>query len=220
MTEISGFESTPAGTCLATGNDDRFRHLLSPTDWAALPTTVQERFSRHVRPGRMRVFAGYVSHTHHSRFGLFVAHLARLIGAPLPHAREATGPSTVIVTESASLGGQVWTRTYTRADGFPQTINSVKRFAGPTHLEEYLGAGLVMRLRLRVEDGLLVFESAGYDLLALGRRIPLPRILSPGRCTIIHRDDGHGRFTFELTLGHPRLGRLVHQIAHFEEVAS
>ena len=201
-------------------DDGRFRRLLPPGAWDALPRAVQARFSRRVEPGQMRIFVGRVVSTHHSWLGLLVAHMARLVGAPLPHAREATGPSTVVVTESPRLGGQVWTRTYTRADGFPQTINSVKRFAGPTGLEEYLGAGLAMRLRLRVDGRALLFESAGYDLLVGRRRIPLPAFVSPGRCIVAHHDEGGGHFAFELALDHPWFGRLVHQIARFEEVAS
>ena len=150
--------------------------------------------------------------------GWILAQMARLVGGPLPHARDGTGPSTVVVIDDPSLGGQIWTRSYARPGRFPQTISSVKRFAGPTGLEEHLGCGLTMRLRLSVENGALVFRSAGYDLQIAGRRFAVPVALSPGCCSIVHRDEGGGRFAFSLTLDHPRLGRLLQQIAVFEEV--
>ncbi len=168
----------------------------------------------------MRLYRGSVVETRLSRIGVIVAGLARVLGGPLPDQDGARGPASVLVTESAVLGGQIWTRTYTRPGRFPQTINSVKRFSGPTGLEEYLGFGLVMRLVLAVEGGDLVFRSAGYDVMVGGWRVALPGWLSPGVCTITHRDLGARRFAFLLELCHPLFGRLAHQTAVFEEVGS
>ena len=179
---------------------------------------VRQRFSRGIAATGQRIFTGAVTHTSHSRLGLALARLARCVGGPLPHAAHATGPSTVVVTRSDALGGQIWSRTYAQPGRLPQTITTVKRFAGPTGLEEYLGAGLVMRLTLAADAGTLVFRSAGYDWLIGGRRLPVPDWLAPGVCTITHRDLGHGRFSFTLALDHPRLGRLVHQVAQYEEI--
>jgi hypothetical protein len=198
--------------------DPRFRDLVGPAAWSRLPEAVRQRFSRHVEPGGMRLFRGHVSETRLSPAGHLLARLAMLVGGPLPVADGATGPAAVLVTESPGLDGQIWTRTYTRPGRFPQTINSVKRFMGLTGLEEHLGAGLVMRLTLGVEAGCLVFRSAGYDLLVAGRRWSIPRWLAPGTCTITHRDEGRGRFSFTLDLTHGRFGTLAHQVAHFEEV--
>ncbi|MGE0698120.1 MAG: DUF4166 domain-containing protein [Hyphomicrobiaceae bacterium] len=198
--------------------DSRFRELLGRAAWSTLPDVVRRRFSRHLAPGAMRLYRGRVVETRLSRAGRLLAWVARLAGGPLPESDGATGAATVLVTEAPELGGQVWTRTYARPGRFPQTINSVKRFCGPTGLEEYLGHGLIMRLTLHAEAGCLVFRSAGYDVALGTRRFRIPRWLSPGACTITHRDLGGGVFAFSLELVHPRLGRLVEQVAHFEEV--
>jgi len=198
--------------------DDRFRRLLNHSDWESLPPAVRARFSCHVGDGEQRTFVGAVVRTVHSRLGYCLAQLARLVGGPLPHTPGATGPSTVTVTRDDALGGQIWTRTYARPGRLPQTINSVKRFAGPTGLEEFLGHGLLMRLTLAVENGALVFRSAGYDIQIAGRRIALPRALTPGNCTISHRDLGDGRFSFTLTLDHALFGRLLEQVAIYQEI--
>ena len=191
---------------------------MGPQAWRRLPVAVRHRFLLHPAPGTMRLFRGEVIATELSRAGTMLARLARIVGGPLPDRDGATGPATVMVTEAPGMGGQVWTRTYTRDGCFPQSINSVKRFSGPTGLEEYLGHGLVMRLTLSEEAGALVFRSAGYDVVVGGMRLPVPAWLAPGTCTITHRDLGSGRFAFTLDLRHRWLGRLVHQIAHFEEV--
>ncbi|MDX2158623.1 MAG: DUF4166 domain-containing protein [Hyphomicrobiaceae bacterium] len=197
--------------------ETRFRDLLGPEAWYRLPAVIRERFSRNLAPGESRLFHGEVVETSVTTTGRLLARLAAIFGSALPDEHGATGPATVMVTERPDLGGQLYARLYTRS-GLPQTICSVKRFAGPTGLEEAIGAGLLMRLTVHVEPAALVFRSAGYAVEIGGLCVSLPRWLEPGSATITHRDEGGGRFTFELTLDHPWLGRLVHQTAHFEEL--
>jgi Domain of unknown function (DUF4166) len=200
--------------------EDRFRKLVPSADWAALPVAIRRRFSVALGPIGRRVFTGNVVSVTHSTAGRLLAWVARLLGGPLPYADGAPGCSTVIVTHDERLGGQIWTRVYARTGRMPQTINSVKRFRGPTGLEEHLGAGLVMALTLHAEDCALVFRSAGFAVEIAGWRISLPSALTPGRCTIIHRDLGSGRFSFSLMLDHHWFGRLIHQYAVYEEYPS
>lgn len=204
----------PARETLA---DRRFETIMGREAWLRLPSAVRQRFSVKPAPGSQRIFAGTILDTRLSLIGRVLAHAARLAGGPLPFSHGATGPTTVIVTEDASLGGQIWTRVYARPGNFPQTINSAKRLFGTSQLEEYLGFGLVMRLRLAAEDGALVFQSAGYYLVLGRHRIRLPDWLSPGRCTVTHRASGPERFTFTLALDHPWAGRLAWQSAEFVE---
>ena len=150
-----------------------------------------------------------------SRAGRLLAFLARAIGSPLPPTDGATGPALVVVTEDVHLGGQSWTRIYTRTGRHPQTVHSAKRFRGPTGLEEYVGYGIGMALKVTVEDAALVFHSDHYFLALRHWRLRLPRLLEPGKMCITHRDEGSGAFSFRLALTHPLLGRLVHQLAYF-----
>lgn len=195
--------------------DLRFRTLVGEAAWARLPEAVCRRFSKCLSPDDALFYRGKVVATELSRSGRILAFLARAIGSPLPLTDGATGPALVVVTEDERLGGQSWTRIYTRAGRCPQTVHSAKRFRGPTGLEEYVGYGIGMALKVTVEDEALVFRSDHY-FLALGRqRARLPRLLEPGQMCIIHRDEGGGSFSFRLTLTHPLVGRLVHQLAYF-----
>ncbi|MEW5964729.1 MAG: DUF4166 domain-containing protein [Pseudomonadota bacterium] len=205
-------------TAAAPLRDLRFRALVGERAWSGLPAAVRARFSKRLAPGEIALYKGAVVATELSRIGRVLAFLARVIGAPLPLTDGATGPAVVAVTEEPSLGGQIWSRSYARAGRFPQVVHSAKRFRGPTGLEEHVGGGIAMMLVVSVEASALVFRSAGY-VLELGRlRIRLPRLLEPGVMTITHRDLGSGRFAFELALDHPRIGRLLHQLAIFSDL--
>jgi Domain of unknown function (DUF4166) len=129
-------------------------------------------------------------------------------------------PMIVAVTEDAASGGQIWTRMTGRRRGFPQVIHSCKRFAGPTGLEEYVGCGIGVALRICVANEALVFRSAGY-FLQIGRsKWSLPAWLTPGDLTVTHSDLGGDAFRFTLDIVHPRLGRLMRQSAVFKEATS
>jgi hypothetical protein len=197
--------------------DLRFRGLLSDEAWEALPPAIRRRFTKRMAAGHTTVYVGEVFETWMSKAGWCVAQAARLIGAPLPLAQGVHLPSVVTVSEDAARGGQIWTRMYARRAGVPQVIQSLKRFAGPTGLEEHVGRGLSVALTLHVEDDALVFRSAGFFVQLAGLRLALPAWATPGVLSVIHAELGDGRFSFTLQLVHPRFGLLMRQMAAFRE---
>ena len=209
--------STPSNARLH--DDHRFRALLSAEDWGRLPVSIWRRFSKRLADGATVVYVGEVDQAEISRAGFWFVHLARLIGGPLPTRAEPAVPMIVAVTEDAASGGQIWTRICGRRQGFPQVIHSAKRFAGPTGLEEYLGWGLSMSLRVCVANGALEFHSTGYAFELAGWRLALPAWLTPGDLTVTHSDLGSGVFRFSLEIVHPRFGPIVRQSAVFRESA-
>jgi len=201
-------------------DDRRFRALLSDEDWGRLPLAIWRRFSKRFEDGNTVVYIGEVDDTRFSRIGWWLAQAARLIGGPLPTGTETRVPMIVTVTEDAASGGQVWTRICARRNGFPQVMHSAKRFAGPTGLEEYVGFGVSMALRIAVEHEALVFHSVFYSLQLGPMRLSMPEWLAPGDLTVTHSDLGGGDFRFTLEIIHPRFGRLIRQSAVFREAAS
>ena len=201
-------------------DDYRFHALLPDEEWGRLPVAIWRRFSKRLADGKTVVYVGEVEEASFSRVGWWVAQIARVIGGPLPTGSDTGVPMIVTVTEDAASGGQIWTRICARRHGFPQVIHSAKRFAGPTGLEEYVGFGVSMGLRISVEREALCFRSTGYSL-QLGRfRLPLPEWLTPGDLTVVHSDLGGGVFRFTLDVIHPRFGMLVRQSALFREASS
>ncbi|GLK57632.1 hypothetical protein JOD31_003405 [Methylopila capsulata] len=197
--------------------DLRFRALLGAAEWERLPADVRRRFSKRLSGSAAATYVGRITELRMNRAGRILSQALRLIGAPLPVCLDTDVASVVTVTEDGATGGQVWTRLYAKRGGFPQVIHSAKRFAGPTGLEEYVGYGVAMPLRLSVEDGALTFRSAGYTL-RLGRfRVALPGWLSPGALTVTHRETGAGAFEFALSLRHPLFGELLRQSGRYRD---
>ncbi|NOJ49230.1 DUF4166 domain-containing protein [Bradyrhizobium archetypum] len=199
-------------------DDHRFHDLLPDEEWGRLPLAIWRRFSKRFADGETVVYVGTVEEASFTPIGWWLAQLARAIGGPLPLCTDTGVPMVVTVTEAR--GGQIWTRICARSDGFPQVIHSAKRFAGPTGLEEYVGYGVSMALRISVEHEALVFRSVGYSLQIGSLRLPLPPWLTPGDLTVTHSDQGGGAFRFTLEIVHPRFGKLIRQSAVFMEAAS
>ena len=197
--------------------DLRFRSLLSDTEWRSLPSSVRQRFSKRVADKKTVVYVGQVLEARFSTMGWILAQAARLIGGPFPISKDIDVASVVSVTEDFSEDGQIWTRLYARRGGFPHIVHSSKRFTGPTGLEEHVGFGVGMTLRVAVEDGALTFRSDRYFVDAVGIRLYLPRWISPGALMVTHREADDGRFTFLLEVSHPRFGTLIRQLAAFRE---
>ena len=198
-------------------HDLRFCALLGAERWAILPAAVQARFSKRYIPGKSVSYAGAIGECRMSRAGWLLAQCCRVIGAPLPLDRGGGQAAVVTVTEHAPSAGQVWTRVYARRNGFPQVIHSAKMFSGPTGLEEYLGLGIGVALRVAAKADRIVFRSDHY-FVQLGRlRLRLPRWFSPGQLRIDHIDFGNGEFDFVLDLRHRLLGELIHQRGRFRD---
>lgn len=197
--------------------DYRFRRLVARDAWNALPDNVQRRFSKRLAGQAVATYSGEIVWTRLSAIGWLLAQLCRMIGAPLPTDRSGAAPAAVAVSEDKISGGQVWTRIYGRARGYPQVIHSAKRFAGTTGLEEHIGGGFGMALTAKAEGDALIFASDHYFWQAGRARFRLPRWLTPGTTEVTHHDLGGGRFAFDLRVIHPLFGKLVEQHALFRD---
>ena len=200
----------PLGACAVPTISPSYASLLGPS-WSELPVRTRARFGVE---REMVCYHGRVVVSECTLLGRLFRQLGRLVGSPLPF-DDTIGPATVVVM-ATGRGSSSWTRIY-RRNGRAQAIRSVKRFAGPTGLEEYLGLGLCMALRLRVDNVSLLFQSAGYSLAVGKVRIPLPNWLTPGRLLVRSTELEAPSFRFCLTLNHPRFGEVLRQEAVFED---
>jgi hypothetical protein len=198
-------------------HDVRFCTLVGAAAWLRLPAAVRQRFGRRLGPDAAATYVGTIADSRRTLPGKLLAELCRPIGGPLPLDADVGVPAVVTVTEDGRSGGQCWTRMYGRQRGFPQVIHSIKRFAGPTGLEEYLGCGFGIALTVSADEQALRFHSDHYFLAVGSLRLRLPRWLSPGALTISHVDQGDEWFAFVLSLRHPLFGEIVSQTGLFRE---
>lgn len=205
--------------------DLRFRSLVGQNQWKKLPKAVRCRFCKRLPDGATAVYAGKVTQARSSRIGRFFAQLTRIIGSPLPRHLYTGASATVTVGEDCSAknhywGGQFWTRIYGRKSGFPQVVHSVKRFSGPTGLEEYIGYGIGMALDVDCQFDGIRFSSNHYFLQFGKWRCRLPAWLTPGTVIVRHIDKSHGQFAFILELNHPWFGELMYQEILFSDMVN
>ncbi len=210
-------QATSSPRLVQAGDEPRFRALIDPQLWQQLPRPIQRRFSVKLAHAQSLVFVGEVAETQMTAVGRLFGFLGRFIGSPLPLAPGGRAAAAVMVTEDEAIGGQLWTRAYSRPGAFPQVIHSAKRFAGATGLEECVGCGVGMDLTLHVAHRALVFRSAGYFLRCGRWRLPLPSFLMPGRIEVAHREERDGRFSFTLSVRHPLFGEVIRQVAFFSD---
>ena len=199
--------------------DRRFRDLLGERGWSRLPAAIRRRFGKRLSRGSSVTYKGQVVTMRMNNAGWCVAQLVRLVGSPLPYDRSSAGqPAVVVVTEDAQSDGQFWVRQYGRKHGFPQVVYSSKRFSGRTGLEEYIGYGIGMALRVEATEDALYFKSDGYFLQLGGYRLPIPGWATPGKLVIGHHDMGDTNFLFSLHLSHPIFGEMIAQDCVFQDM--
>jgi hypothetical protein len=200
--------ATPLVDTAAVPRTPDFADLLGARAWARLHPDIRRRFGHsHATPviyrGRMEVDRSWI--------GLGFALVARLFGRPLTALRGADFDAVVGV-ETDTGGGLAWTRVLRDGEGRVRAcVRSVKRMDDDGTLLECVDGGLGMVLAVREEAGALVFESLRY-FLALGRlRLPIPPLITPGRCRVAHVAVGSGLFRFELDMTHPIWGHTFSQ---------
>jgi hypothetical protein len=191
--------------------------LVGAEAWARLSPAVRRRFACAHRAAPVTYSGGM--RFRRSSAGLLFALAAMLIGSPLPIAQADDCPTRVAVGDDGR-GGVVWARSIHFPGRPPQQVVSTKRMGAGRlrgRLLECVRGGLGMVLDVAERDGGLVFTSRRY-FLALGPlALPLPHLVTPGRCTVTHTDAGPGRFRFTLAMRHPLWGETFHQDGLFDD---
>jgi hypothetical protein len=197
----------PIGRSWASTSPLDIGRLVHPPDWGRLPLSLRRRFEAVHGPATYRGALTCDS----SAVGSLFAWLSRMFGAPLAAMQATNLPVAVDVRPIGS--GVAWSRQL----GPTRCVRSIKS-AGPSGtLLERTDGGLGMVLDISVEDGALVFTSRSFFLAVGPWRVPIPAVLTPGRCRVEHQAIDDARFRFTLTMVHPLWGTTFHQTGVFTE---
>jgi hypothetical protein len=194
---------------LKTGCD--FERLIGREGWRRLAPEIRARFSEKPQAGRPIRYAGTMQTVQCSAAGLLLAQLCRLIGTPFAPYRGEGIPVAISLHHAGLAGAIIWRREYRYPARATVHVQSTKLIAPGGALEECVGYGLGMRLKVFESAGELHFLSQHYFWRVLGRRIRLPHLFSPGTAHVIHRDLGDGRFRFIMSFRHRLFGSLFYQ---------
>lgn len=198
--------------------DPTFRRLMGEAAWRRLSPAIRLRFGVKPTRGKPLVYGGRMEAVRCSWAGWLLAQFCRLIGTPFAPFRGRDVPTEVRVYPELAGGGLVWERRY-RFPGRTATVYSVKRPDARDGLLECVGAGFGMTLAVFEQDSALHFRSRRYFWQLAGRRLTLPRLLTPGTTHVVHRDHGDGSFNFTMTVRHPWLGETFFQDGRFRALA-
>lgn len=190
-----------------------FSHLLPDGAWQSLDCDIRRRFAG-IAARRKSAFQGHMT-VKRSFIGLLFAFAARMLGGPIPTGKGSDVPVNVDVFHT-NQGGVCWQRTFDFGRR-KTTIRSMKVIDPRLGLLEVVEGGVGMTLNALARDGSLVFESSRYFLEFGLFRLPLPDLLSPGRCTVEHIDAGRGQFRFRMSMRHPLFGETILQDGIFGE---
>lgn len=188
--------------------------LVGAAGWSRLPLAVQRRFAiAHTDV----TYQGHMD-LRCSRIGHLYTVLARLLGSPLASINACAVPTTVRVSDNGR-GGVVWERCF-HAKKNERTVRSTKELDVDGGLLERTDGGLSMSLKVFEEAGALVFRSRRFWLVWGRLRLPVPGLLTPGTCRVVHTDLGHlghGLFRFTLSMEHPLWGETFYQTGVFAD---
>ncbi len=188
--------------------------IVGPQAFTRLPARVRNRFAPHRPQNRKVTYSGIMHTVESSALGRLIAYFGRLIGSPLVAGTGYNVPCTVSLLPDTELGGTIWHRLYVFPEG-RETAATTKRSGDDGTPVESFNRWCGMGLDIQVRAGELHFTADKYFVEWRGRRLQLPRWLSPGRLAIVHRDEGGGRFRFVMTLQHPLFGVIMYQNGEF-----
>jgi hypothetical protein len=209
---------TPTPLDRSASEGELIRRALGP-QWDEIHPDIQARFARNPPPDRRLYYAGTLSELACSRIGGLLARLTRpLVGGALIAAVDRDVPVDIEVFSRPGDPAIFKRRVYRLNSGENIVFTSRMVAGGPGELVEYVSQRLGMTLRLSAVNGELHFASGTYFFQFAGRRIPIPRLFTPGDTWLVHRNAGHDCFNIRIEIRHPLLGLTFLQVGAFHEV--
>lgn len=191
-------------------NDISLMQQALGEQWSQLPKGLQRHYSADAK-GRSHERG--VLTIKYPRWMQWPLHGLRLMGALLNQRGERL-PTDVVKSMDGDV--QRWQRTVRYEDGREVGFSSAVVYAGTGELIEYTNALLGLRMRVRVVDGKLFYDSNGYVLKLGSFKLPIPEWLALGHARIEESALDENSFVMDFRLVHPLFGEIFSYAGEFE----
>jgi hypothetical protein len=175
-------------------------------EWDDLDDIVKQHYAMAPGTPTDMTIHGTMDRVFHSNIAKLFLLPGRIFGALVPY--QGRDIPTVVRnwTKEDNSKAMFWHRTLL-FPGRPLTeFKSRMEYAGGNEIIEYVKYGLGIRMRMSVEDGAMVFTSAGYVWDSGVARLPIPTWAILGDAQIIERAVSEKEFFIDFTMVHPLFG--------------
>lgn len=176
-------------------------------DWELLPEVLQKGFTLY--PGRdceVRL-KGTMYEVSYPWFARLFIYPGQLFGALVPWQGRNVPIRIDIRTHASDSRFMYWHRAHAFVQSPEFLFSSKMEYLEGRDLIERVRFGLGLRMRVRVENRQLIFESVCYQWDFLGLRLRIPNWLLLGRGRIVEREISPEQFEMFFDITHPLWGR-------------
>ncbi len=149
---------------------------------------------------------GTMDRVFHSNIAKLFLLPGRIFGALVPYRGKDIPTVVRNWTKDDNQSAMFWHRTLQFPDKPLTEFKSRMEYAGNDEIIEYVKYGLGIRMRMSVDNGALVFTSAGYVWDTGIIRIPIPTWAILGDARIVERAISEKEFYIEFAMVHPLFG--------------
>ncbi len=175
--------------------------------WERLDDIVKRHYAMAPGIAAQMTIHGSMDRVFHSNIAKLFLLPGRIFGALVPFQGRNIPTEVRNWTRDDNHKAMFWYRTL-QFPGKPLTkFKSRMEYAGGDEIIEYVKYGLGIRMRMSVDEGALVFTSAGYIWDTGVARIPIPTWAILGDAQIVERAISEKEFYLDFTMLHPLFGK-------------
>lgn len=176
-------------------------------EWELLDDIVKQHYEMAPGTSSSMTIHGSMDKVFHSNIAKLFLLPGRIFGALVPYRGSDISTEVKNWTRNDNTKAMFWHRTL-QFPGKPLTeFRSRMEYSNGDEIIEYVKYGLGIRMHMSVDDGALVFTSAGYVWDIGLARIPIPTWAILGDSKIVERAVSENEFYIDFNMVHPLFGR-------------
>jgi hypothetical protein len=192
---------------MQTDNPVSIMKMALGENWELLDDIVKQHYEMAPGTTSSMTIHGSMDKVFHSNIAKLFLLPGRIFGALVPYRGSDISTEVKNWTRKDNTKAMFWHRTL-QFPGKPLAeFSSRMEYSNGDEIIEYVKYGLGIRMRMSVDDGALVFRSAGYVWDIGLARIPIPTWAILGDSKITERAVSEDEFYIDFNMVHPLFGR-------------